>query len=85
MEQFTITELAYAIIAISGAISGVLMVIWKSRCSKIECGYGCISCDREPLPPQPFRGVQRPQAELGRPQAELEGLEMETFNDANSI
>ena len=69
MEPFTITELSYAIIAISGAISGILMVIWKSRCSKIECGYGCISCDREPLPP-PKNDVR---------------LEMETYNDATNI
>lgn len=70
MEPFTITELSYAIIAISGAISGVLMVLWKSRCSKIDCGYGCITCDREPLPPPPNNDVR---------------LEMETFNDANNI
>ena len=49
MEPFTITELSYAIIAISGAISGVLLVVWKSRCSKIECGYGCVKCDRNVL------------------------------------
>jgi len=49
MEPFTITELSYAIIAISGAISGVLLVVWKSRCSKIECGYGCMKCDRNVL------------------------------------
>ena len=64
MEPFTITELSYAIIAISGAISGVLMVVWKSRCSKIDCGYGCISCDREPLKgsspydPPPLNGLE---------------------------
>ena len=65
MEPFTITELSYAIIAISGAISGVLMVIWKSRCSKIDCGYGCITCDREPLKgdsppydPPPLSGLE---------------------------
>ena len=69
MESFTITELSYAIIAISGAISGVLMVIWKSRCSKIDCGYGFIKCEREPLPPP--KQEQR--------------LEMETLNDATNI
>ena len=49
MEPFTITELSYAIIAISGAISGVLLVVWKSRCTTIECGYGCMKCDRNVL------------------------------------
>ena len=70
MEPFTITELSYAIIAISGAISGVLMVVWKSRCSNINCGYGCISCDRDPLPPPKNNDVS---------------LEMESFNDATNI
>ena len=78
MENFTITELSYAIIAISGAISGVLMVIWKSRCSKIECGYGCARCDREVPPPELRR---RPQVELEQERR----LEMETFNDASNI
>jgi len=49
METFTITELSYAIIAIAGAISGMLMVVWKSRCTTIECGYGCMKCDRNVL------------------------------------
>ena len=70
MEPFTITELSYSIIAISGALSGVLMVVWKSRCSKINCGYGCVKCDREPLPPQKKNDVR---------------LEMESFNDATNI
>ena len=70
MEPFTITELSYAIIAISGAISGVLMAVWKSRCSKINCGYGCVKCDRDPLPPPQKNDVR---------------LEMESFNDATNI
>jgi hypothetical protein len=49
MEKFTITEMSYAIIAICGAISGVLMVVWKSRCRKIDCCWGGARCDREPL------------------------------------
>ena len=55
---------------IKKAISGVLMVVWKSRCSNINCGYGCISCDRDPLPPPKNNDVR---------------LEMETFNDATNI
>ena len=49
MESFTITEMSYASVTILGAIGGILMVIWKSRCSTINCCYGMIRCDREVL------------------------------------
>jgi hypothetical protein len=49
MEKFTITELSYAVIAMSGAISGILMVVWKSRCKTINLCYGCAKCDRDVL------------------------------------
>lgn len=47
MQPYTITELSYSIIAISGAISGILLVIWKSRCKTINCCWGGIQCDRD--------------------------------------
>ena len=46
MEPYTISELSYSILTISGAISALLLVVWKSRCKTINCGYGCIQCDR---------------------------------------
>jgi hypothetical protein len=49
MEQFTITELSYAMIAILGAFSGLLMVIWRSRCRTINICFGACKCDREVL------------------------------------
>ena len=47
MEPFTITELSYAVIAMSGALGGLLLAVWKSRCSTIQIGWGCIQCERE--------------------------------------
>ena len=49
MEPFTITELSYGVIAMSGAISGILMVLWKSRCRSINCCWGGVRCDRNVL------------------------------------
>ena len=46
MEEFTITELSYATISILGALGGILLVVWKSRCKKLECGWGCVKCER---------------------------------------
>ena len=46
MEEFTITELSYATISILGAVGGILLVVWKSRCKKLECGWGCVKCER---------------------------------------
>jgi len=47
MEEFTITELSYAVIAMMGGLSGVLLVIWKSRCKTINFCYGAVNCERE--------------------------------------
>jgi hypothetical protein len=58
MEQYTITEFSYAVIAMSGALSGVLLVIWKSRCVKLNLMWGCAKCDRSVLPPEV--GYNRP-------------------------
>ena len=46
MEPYTVSELSYSLLTICGAISGVLLVCWKSRCKTINCGWGCIQCDR---------------------------------------
>ncbi len=55
MEAFTITELSYAIIAVCGALSGVLMVVWKSRCKTINCCWGGARCDREVLKEEAYK------------------------------
>jgi hypothetical protein len=55
MEAFTITELSYAVIAISGAVSGVLLVVWKSRCKTINCCWGGARCDREVLKEETYK------------------------------
>lgn len=55
MEAFTITEFSYAVIAISGAVSGVLLVVWKSRCKTINCCWGGARCDREVLKEEAYK------------------------------
>ena len=59
MESYTLSELAYACITISGAISGILLVCWKSRCKTINCYWGGVRCDRlvDETPFEPSRAV----------------------------
>jgi hypothetical protein len=57
MEQFNINELAGATGLILGAVSGILVVIFKSRCyCKFRIGisdkYNLCMCERKP-PPDP--------------------------------
>jgi hypothetical protein len=47
MEDYTITELSYSTIAMLGGVSGLLLVIWKSRCKEIRCCWGGMECERE--------------------------------------
>jgi hypothetical protein len=55
MEKFTITELSYAVIAMSGAISAILMTIWRSRCKTINCCWGGARCDRDVLKEETYK------------------------------
>lgn len=58
MEQFNINELAGATGLILGAVSGILVVIFKSRCfCKFRVGisdkYSLCMCERKPPPDSP--------------------------------
>lgn len=58
MEQFNINELAGATGLILGAVSGILVVIFKSRCfCKFRIGisdkYSLCMCERKPPPDSP--------------------------------
>ena len=58
MEQFNINELAGATGLILGAVSGILVVIFKSRCfCKFRVGisdkYSLCMCERKPPPDTP--------------------------------
>jgi hypothetical protein len=64
MEAYTITEFSYAVIAMSGALSGVLLVIWKSRCAKIDILWGCAKCDRVVLEPEAEYRSPNPRTEI---------------------
>ena len=80
MEEFTITELSYAIIAIMGGLSGLLLVIWKSRCKTINLCWGGVDCQREVearvLSPNRLEAKLEADVEEGlemnRPHAEME-------------
>ena len=74
MEEFTITELSYAIIAIMGGLSGLLLVIWKSRCKTINLCWGGVNCEREVEAVSPSYRVDVE-----------EGLEMEERNAPNQL
>tara|TARA_R100000149_G_C5880089_1_gene144889 strand:+ start:3008 stop:3193 length:186 start_codon:yes stop_codon:yes gene_type:complete len=41
------TELTLLITACSGALISVIVALQKSKCSSINCGFGCIKCIRE--------------------------------------
>jgi hypothetical protein len=46
LQNFTIDQLAGSIALILGSLGGLLLIIWKSRCKKINCCYIC-RCERE--------------------------------------
>lgn len=49
LETFTISELSFSVMTISGALSGILLMCWKSRCVNINVCWGCLNCEREVL------------------------------------
>jgi hypothetical protein len=46
MEPFTLSELSFTLLTLSGALSGLLLVCWKSRCKTINICWGGVRCDR---------------------------------------
>ena len=57
MEDFTISDLAQAVVLGLGAVSALLLVVWQSRClcrCRIGLSDQCyiFDCSREPPPPQ---------------------------------
>ena len=67
MEQFNINELAGATGLILGAVSGILVVIFKSRCfCKVRLGisdkYSLCMCERKPPPDSPRDDSEEDQA-----------------------
>lgn len=51
LETYTISELTFSIVALIGAIGGLLVIVFKSRCLTIDCCWGGASCTRIPPPP----------------------------------
>ena len=51
---YSITELAGAVAVVLGAVAGVMMAMFKSRCTEVSCGWGCWKCTRTlPADPEP--------------------------------
>lgn len=46
LQDFTIDQLAGSIALILGSLGGLLLIIWKSRCKKINFCYIC-RCERD--------------------------------------
>jgi hypothetical protein len=68
LQDFTIDQLAGSIALILGSLGGLLLIIWKSRCKKINCCY-LFQCIRE-VPDDD--GDDKPKIDLDKQKKELE-------------
>ena len=69
LADFNINEIAGASSLVIGSLGGLLLIVFKSRCTNIKCCFGLWSCaravppennsddddDNNPKPPQPVR------------------------------
>ena len=46
LQSFSIDQAAGAGALILGSVGGLLMIVWKSRCKRINCCY-LVQCERE--------------------------------------
>lgn len=74
LQNFTIDQFAGALALTLGSIGGLLMVIWKSRCScKVRLGLSdkcyLFDCSREP-PPAPDESEDEDDKPVGKANAE---------------
>ncbi len=46
LQEFTIDQLGGSIALILGSLGGLLLIIWKSRCKRINCCY-LLQCERQ--------------------------------------
>ena len=44
---YSITELSGAVAVCAGALGGILVALFKSRCTEISCGWGMFRCLRD--------------------------------------
>jgi hypothetical protein len=57
---YSITELAGAVAVVGAAFAGLLMALFKSRCTEISCLWGACKCSRVPPvdpPVSPPQGI----------------------------
>jgi hypothetical protein len=55
---YSITELAGAVAVVGAAFAGLLMALFKSRCTEISCLWGACKCSRVP-PPDPPQDIEQ--------------------------
>ena len=58
---YSITELAGAVAVVGAAFAGLLMALFKSRCTEISCLWGACKCSRV-LPPDDIEQPASPQS-----------------------
>tara|TARA_R110001592_G_scaffold55739_1_gene170351 strand:+ start:2247 stop:2612 length:366 start_codon:yes stop_codon:yes gene_type:complete len=46
LQEFTIDQLGGSIALILGSLGGLLLIIWKSKCKRINCCY-LLQCERQ--------------------------------------
>jgi len=64
LQEFTISELSFSVMTMSGGVCAILVTVWKSRCKTIDIAYGCIRCDRDVPVEKP---TPREDVEMGIP------------------
>ena len=72
MENFTLSEVAFASVTVSAAISSIVLAMSKSRCTDLSFCWGLAKCNRDP-PPLPIPAVKKTDDES------------ETFHSLNSV
>ena len=69
LQDFTIDQLAGSIALILGSLGGLLLIIWKSRCKRINCCY-MLQCDRE------VNDNDEPKVDLDKQKREIENKKL---------
>lgn len=72
LQDFTIDQLAGSIALILGSLGGLLLIIWKSRCKRINCCY-MLQCDREVIDDD---GEDKSKIDLDKQKKEIENKKL---------
>ena len=47
IQSFSIDQAAGAAALIRGSVGGLLVIVWRSRCKRINCSANLMQCERE--------------------------------------